>query len=69
MALSLFALLSFSGVVDTSFHDCYGLDRNGPEYQAVMDGFGKMHPIGRVAQVIIFFTHFFCASPFPSWFA
>lgn len=42
------------GVIDTNFHDSYGLERNGPEYQAVMDGFAKMHPIGRVGQVNTF---------------
>lgn len=40
------------GVVDTNFHDSYGFERNGPEYQAVMNGFAKMHPIGRIGQVI-----------------
>lgn len=46
-------------MIDTNFHDCYGLERNGPEYQAVMNAFAKMHPIGRVGQVI-FHIVLFC---------
>lgn len=38
------------GVIDTNFHDFIGLDRNGPEYAAVMTAYAQMHPIGRVGQ-------------------
>lgn len=50
MQILIISLL-FSGVIDTDFHDSYGLEKNGPEYQAVMESFAQMHPIGRIGQV------------------
>lgn len=35
------------GIIDTNFHDCLGLEKNSPEYAAVMDVYAKMHPLGR----------------------
>lgn len=36
------------GFVDTDFHFYFGLERGSPEYNEIMEGIGKKHPIGRL---------------------
>lgn len=40
----------FSGVINTNFHECFGFDKDSPEYAATMDSYAKLHPIGRMGE-------------------
>lgn len=38
------------GVIGTNFHGYLGFERDSVEYNAIMEAFAKMHPMGRVGQ-------------------
>lgn len=40
-----------AGVIDTNFYEYLGFEKNSAEYNAAMDMFAKMHPIGHLGQL------------------
>lgn len=38
------------GVFDTNFHGYLGVDKDTPEYEAAMDAYARMHPLGRLGE-------------------
>lgn len=39
-----------AGIIDTDFHGYLGCEKNSAEYNATMDMFASMHPIGHIGQ-------------------